>query len=114
MGDDVNWKMNIIKLSEDVANKIEVFDEESEYEFITKWGIYKLHSEYFLEPFHFVKAATKKLIEFCNKYFELLAFNQLLKKYPEVKRKIEESNKSKTHRDFIKDWEIFKRDHLGF
>jgi hypothetical protein len=35
-GDDVNWKMNIIKLSENVANKIEVFDEESEYEFITK------------------------------------------------------------------------------
>ena len=113
-GDDVNWEMNIIKLSEDVANKIEVFDEESEYEFITKWGIYKSHSEYFLEPFHFVKAATKKLIEFCNKYFELLAVNQLLEKYPEVKRKIEESNESKTHRDFIKGLEIFKRDHLGF
>ena len=113
-GDDVNWEMNIIRLSEDVANKIEVFDGESEYEVITRWGIYKSNSEYFLEPFHFVKAATENLIEFCNKYLELLAFNQLLEKNPEVKQKIEESNKSKTHRDFIKNIEIFKRDHLGF
>jgi hypothetical protein len=113
-GDDVNWEMNIIRLSEDVANKIEVFDGESEYEVITRWGIYKSNSEYFLEPFHFVKAATENLIEFCNKYLELLAFNQLLEKKPEVKQNIEESNKSKTHRDFIKNIEIFKRDHLGF
>ena len=113
-GDDVNWKMNMIKLSEDVANMIEEFDEESEYEFVTKWGIYELHPEYFIEPFHFVKAATKKLIEFCNKYFELLDFGQHLEEYPEAKQKIEESNKSKTHGDFIKDLEIFKRDHLGF
>lgn len=113
-GDDVNWEMNIIRLSEDVANTIEVFDGESEYEVITRWGIYKSNSEYFLEPFHFVKAATENLIEFCNKYLELLAFNQLLEKNPEVKQKIEESNKSKTHRDFIKNIEIFKRDHLGF
>lgn len=114
MGDDVNWEMNIIRLSEDVANMIEMFDEESEYEVITRWGIYKSNSEYFLEPFHFVKAATENLIEFCNKYLELLAVNQLLEKNPEVKQKIEESNKSKTHRDFIKNIEIFKRDHLGF
>ena len=113
-GDDVNWEMNIIRLSEDVANKIEVFDGESEYEVITRWGIYKSNSEYFLEPFHFVKAATENLIEFCNKYLELLAFNQLLEKNPEVKQKIEENNKSKTHRDFINGLEIFKRDHLGF
>jgi len=113
-GDDVNWEMNIIRLSEDVANKIEVFDGESEYEVITRWGIYKSDSEYFLEPFHFVKAATENLIEFCNKYLELLAFNQLLEKNPEVKQNIEESNKSITHRDFIKNIEIFKRDHLGF
>ena len=101
-GDDVNWEMNIIRLSEDVANTIEVFDGESEYEVITRWGIYKSNSEYFLEPFHFVKAATENLIEFCNKYLELLAFNQLLEKNPEVKQKIEESNKSKTHRDFTR------------
>ena len=114
MGDDVNWEMNIIRLSEDVANMIEVFDGESEYDPITRWGIYKSNAEYFLEPFHFVKAATENLIEFCNKYFELLDFNPLLEKNPEVKQKIEESNKSITHRDSIKNVEIFKRDHLGF
>lgn len=111
---DVNWKMNVINLPENIVGMIEKFDEESDYEFVTRWGMYKAGSEYFLEPFHFVKAVTRKLVEFCNKYFELLAFNKLLEKHPEVKRKIEESNRSRTHREFIKDLEIFQSDHLGF
>jgi hypothetical protein len=109
-GSEGKWKANIIKIPLNVAEIIRQFDEEQEYEPVTKWGMYSV----FLEPFHFVRAATEKLIEFCNKYFELLNFEELLEMHPEVNRKIEESSKSESHRTFAKELEIFKNNRLGF
>lgn len=112
---DVFWKMNVINLPKDIVGMIEKFDEKSDYEYVTKWGMYNAGSKYcYLEPFHFVKAATIKLVEFCNKYFELLAFKNLLEKHPEVNRKIKESIKSNSHKNFNKSIELFQIDHLGF
>lgn len=104
------WEANFIKVPPDVAEIIRQFDEEQEYELVNRWGMYSG----FLEPFHFVRASTEKLIEFCNRYFELLNFEALLDMYPEVRRKIEESGLSKSHKTFAKESEIFENNHLGF
>lgn len=104
------WKANIIKIPLNVAEIIKQFDEEQKYKPITKWGMYSV----FLEPLHFGRAATEKLIEFCNKYFELLNFEKLLEMHPEVKRKIEESSKLESHKTFVKELEIFENNRLGF
>lgn len=109
-GREGEWKANIVEIPLNVAETIRQFDEEQEYETVTKWGMYSA----FLEPFHFVRAATEKLIEFCSKYFELLNFEELLEMHPEIKRKIEESSKSESHKTFVKELEIFENNRLGF
>ena len=109
-GSDGQWKANVIEIPADVRRKIGQFDQQDASEGLSDWGLY--HT--FLEPFHFVKAATQKLIEFCNEYLERLNFDQRLEMYPEVKQKIEENGKSQTHRIFIKQVELFENNRLGF
>lgn len=104
------WKANIVDIPPNILKIIKQFDKKQEFELVSNWGVYST----FLEPFHFIKAATKKLTEFCDKYFELLNFGELLEMYPEVKRKIEESYKSKSHISFIQELEVFQNNHLGF
>lgn len=109
-GKDARWRANIIQIPSDTAEIIRQFDEEQEYEPVTKWGMYSK----FLEPFHFIKAATEKLVDFCNGYLERLNFNQLLEMHPEVKRKIEESRKPEKYKTFLKELEMFENNRLGF
>jgi len=108
------WKANFVEIPVEVAASISQFDRKHEHEFVTEWGVYGLATKTFIEPFHFVKASARKLTDFCNNYFELLQFGQLLEMYPEVKRKAEENKTSKTQVPFPKQLEIFEKCHLGF
>ncbi|MCX6659216.1 MAG: hypothetical protein NTX81_02380, partial [Candidatus Bathyarchaeota archaeon] len=110
---DMTWQMNAIMLPKEISDIIETYDQRSEFEPITRWGVYG-NGQSFLEPFRFVRATTGKLVEFCNKYFELLDFDKRLEQYPEVRHSMEESNKTKAHQDYANYLALFVKDHLGF
>jgi len=113
-GDGGSWKANAIEIPVDVAESISQFDKKQEHEFVTEWGVYGLDTKTFIEPFHFVKASARKLTDFCNNYFELLNFNQLLEEYSEIRCKIEESRISETSMIPLRMVAIFEKCHLGF
>jgi hypothetical protein len=114
VGQDVRWRINAIQLRADIAKTIEKFNEKSPRELATRWGIYRSGRVCLVEPYRFVRAASWKLFEFCNKYLELLDFGSCLEKRREVKERIDDHSKSKTAQSFDKDMEVFKKDHLGW
>lgn len=70
------WQANFIKVPEgDIEPIRHLNDAERPYDPITEWGIYRLAGEHFIEPYNFSKIAMKKLIEFVNRYLELLGYN---------------------------------------
>lgn len=104
-GRDESWKMNFFKVDGNIFSFIkQCGDKSQEYEVVTEWGIYRLHKDYFLEPFHFAKSATRTSVEFSNKYLELLGFTNYI-----IKLK-----KKKITDDFLRGIEGFERDNLGF
>ena len=97
------WKANFIMIDQDIADFIHLGnDRNQKYEPITQWGMYRLHTDNFLEPFHFAKSATKILITFSNEYLELLGFKDFVFK-----------NKNKDD-DSVGRIDVFKKDNLGF
>ena len=113
-GNEGNWRANSVEIPVEVAEGISQFDKKQEHEFVTEWGVYVPHTQTFVEPFHFVKASARKLTDFCNNYFELLNFNQLLEGYSEIRCKIEKSRISETSMISLRMVEIFEKCHLGF
>lgn len=109
-----SWKASFVEIPEKTLEYINQYDKRQEHEPITEWGVYKLDSRIYIEPFHFTKALAKKLAEFCNKYFELLNFDQLLEMHPEIKDKLEKNKAPGTRSFLIGELELFKKCHLGF
>lgn len=102
-GEEGKWKANFIRISEQMKRYLGgCGDEESEFDPFSKWGFYQLHSELFLEPYHFSTSAIKKLIEFVDKYLELLGYSSFI-----------EDAKQRDN-DFAHTLKLFEKDHLGF
>jgi hypothetical protein len=84
------WKCNFVEISEDIQRLIhQNGDKQQEYDLVSCWGIYNISDEYRLEPFRFVKSATKVLIEFSNEYLRLLGCKDFLE---ELKGKDDKSS----------------------
>jgi len=109
-----SWKASFVEIPEKALEYINQYDRRQEHEPITEWGVYKLDSRIYIEPFHFTKASAGKLAEFCNKYFELLNFDWLLEVHPEVREQLEENRAPGTRSFLIGELELFKKCHLGF
>jgi hypothetical protein len=99
------WKANFIEIDKNTTDLVSSCgDRNQEYEPMTQWGLYKLGTNYFLEPFHFSKAAATLLFSFSNRYLDLLGFSNFIED-------MERQGKKDTFLSTIK---IFKRDSLGF
>jgi len=98
------WKANFIEIDKTTVDLIRSCgDKNQEYEPTTCWGRYRLQ-HYFLEPFHFSKAAATSLLSFSNRYLELLGFSNF----------IEDTEREGKKDNFLSTIKIFKRDNLGF
>jgi hypothetical protein len=96
------WKANFIKVTESIKQKLNFCgDKNSENDPFTKWGFYQLHGELFLDPYNFSIEAIKKLIEFVDKYLELLDYSSFI-----------DSRKQKTD-SFTEILNLFEKYHLG-
>jgi hypothetical protein len=101
--DDIKWEANFIKINADIHEAIKrCRDSPEKYGYLSKWGVYTIHTDIFLEPYRFLKNAVKHLIPFIDKYFELLGFNNFI-----------ENQKRKKDR-FTETLVRFEADHLGF
>lgn len=101
---DEKWEanfINITKLELQYINGLNNVDEK--YQNTTSWGVYELHDNIFLDPYIFSKKATSTLIEFSNKYLQLLNFNKF----------IQDLISKNLYNSFCKDCEIFNKGYLG-
>jgi len=98
-----SWEANFIEVTDEIKQKLKFCgDRNSEYDPFTKWGFYQLHSELFLDPYNFSINAIKILIEFVDKYLELLGYSSFI-----------DLQKQKTE-DFTDSLNVFEKYHLGF
>ncbi len=96
------WQMNFIRVDQKIVQLIhQCKDKPRAYDVITEYGLYQIASEHFLEPFRFAKSATNVLINFADKYLELLGFSNFV-----------EGLNQKEH--FAKELDLFEKARLGF
>ncbi len=101
---DKKWEanfINITKLEPLYINDLKDVDEK--YQNTTSWGVYKLQDNIFLDPYIFSKKATSTLIDFSNKYLQLLNFNNF----------IQDLISKNLYNSFCKNCEIFNKGYLG-
>jgi len=100
-GHSDHWQANFIRVPSELLYYIkQCGDTEGDYEPWTKFGVY---DKSFLLPYKFAKSTTLLLSEFCNKYLQLLGFENF----------IEEIEKKKPQDDFVRNIRTFERDNLG-
>jgi len=93
----------ILSINEEIKQKLKACgDKDSNYDPFTRWGFYELHTEKLLDPYHFSLEAIKKLIEFVERYLELLGYNSFI-----------EAQKQKDD-DFTRTLKFFEQFNLGF
>lgn len=110
---DENFYLNMVRISESFFERITLLSKEDGNK-LSSWGHYKSHNDYFLEPNRFVSRASIELFKFVNDYLETLDFKSLLNKYPEIKKRILESEQKDTATNYQKTLEVFKKMSLGF
>ena len=77
------WEANILEVPKEVANLIKACgDRKSSTNPFSEWGVFAFSSKPVLVPHLFAAAATKKLVEFSNKYLEHLGFSDYVKGLP--------------------------------
>lgn len=79
--DEYGWEFGGFKIDIELRNHIRSCgDKKLSYISLTNWGVHETHWETvnYLEPFHFIKAATNLLTEFSNRYLELLGFSNFI------------------------------------
>ncbi len=108
-----HFYLNMLKVPKVFFDKIAALSKEKG-ERLEKWGHYKSHDRYFLEPYRFVKKATPMLINFVNEYLGLLDLNEYEKTIPDLENKIRRSDATDTHQKFLQDLDIFSRARLGY
>jgi len=102
--DENGWEMIELDLDKNIRNHIRLCGEKKlKYLPLTDWGVHETYwkSLNHLEPFHFVKAATKFLIKFSNEYLRLLGFNDFIKEL-----KMEDKP---MHKRFVLNIELIKK-----
>lgn len=110
---DENFYFNMVRIPKEFFDQIvEISKEKGET--LGKWGHYKSHEDYFLEPYCFVKKATPTLIDFVNEYLGLLDFDEYKRVNPKLKKKIEDSNNSNLHKQFLHNLDNFDKFRLGY
>ena len=74
-GSNGEWKANFIWTDSGIVKSIRnCGDVPRAYDPISEWGVYESGRNHFFDPFHFAKAAGKKLSEFVDRYLELLGY----------------------------------------
>jgi len=103
--DEEKHIISAVEVNEKTINLIkQCGDKIREYDNYTEWGVFNYHNKYFISPFCFAKTATKTLIDFSNKYLELLGYCNF----------IDELQKKNINDPFLKDLKIFETNRLGF
>jgi len=104
-GGEERYEIGTVEVKGDIINSIKLCgDKIRKYDNFTQWGIFEFNNSYFLEPFHFVKTASKTLVNFSNKYLALLDF----------KNYIEGLRKNDINDHFLRSLELFTKNKLGF
>jgi len=104
-GGEERYEIGTVEVKGDIINSIKLCgDKIRKYDNFTQWGVFKFNNNYFLEPFHFVKTATKILVNFSNKYLGLLNYKNF----------IEELQKKNLNDPFLGSLELFTKNRLGF
>lgn len=105
--------LNMVRISEEFFNRIVALSK-NQGDKLNTWGHQKSHTDYFLEPYRFVKETTGMLISFVNEYLDILDFEKYLKIHPEIKKRIKESETKKSHKDYEQSLSIFEKGNLGY
>lgn len=105
--------LNMVKISDEFFNKIVALSRDKGDK-LSKWGHYKSHGDYYLEPYRFVKETTLVLINFVNEYLKLLDFKEYLKSHPKIVEKIKEGQNKDTSQNYEKTLSIFEKFNLGY
>ncbi len=95
-GEDARWRANVVKLD---VKQIDKIQECRRWGNPSNWGVFAS----FLEPFEFSVTALRVLMEFADKYLELLGQPSFV-----------EAQKTKKEDPFTKDLLDFEKYHLGF
>ncbi len=98
-------KIGTVEVGQEIIDLVnQCGDAIREYDNFTEWGVINSNNIHSLIPFYFAKTAARTLIEFSNKYLELLGYNNF----------IDELQK-KDHNDiFLEDIKLFEKNRLGF
>ena len=72
--DGTKWESNFIKIDKNIWDIINRLSDLDNLDPFSKWGKYKLHDFYFLEPFTFCKEFLRRLIPFVDFFLENLEF----------------------------------------
>ncbi|GAH46811.1 unnamed protein product, partial [marine sediment metagenome] len=74
------------------------------YDNFIEWGVFNHDKKYFISPYYFAKKTTRTLIEFSNKYLELLGYCNF----------IDELQKKDPNDHFVESIRSFETNRLGF
>lgn len=103
---DSKWEANFIKIPKKARDYIKnMRDVKKEFDPFTVWGLYykkNVGNEFYLEPYSFSMKAIVTLIDFVDKYLELLGYPSFI----EAKKKRDD--------DFTRTLTVFEKYHLGF
>ena len=99
-----SWQANVIAITKEMADIISRCGDSKElYTPFTKWGIYKIYNDVgYLEPYRFIKAAAQTLLEFTDKYLEMLGESNWVEMTDQKKNAL------------IENIQLFEKWHLGF
>lgn len=102
---DTKWRMNFVSVNEDIAQLLrQCGDAPQKYDLVTRWGFYELgDANYLLEPFRFAKSVTKQLVQFSDRYLELLGFTNF----------VEDAKSMPEYHDFVEGIEKFRQGNFG-
>jgi len=104
-GSDGEWKANFIWTNSSTVRSIRnCGDVPRAYDATSEWGVYESGRNHFFDPFHFAKAAGKKLSEFVDRYLELLGYRNWA----------EESDASIQVTRFRAELRGFRKNRLGY
>ena len=103
--DEEKHTISAVEINEKTINLIkQCGDKKGKYDNFTEWGVFYYENKYFINPFYFAKKTTRTLIEFSNKYLELLGYCNF----------IDELQKKNLNDPFLKDLKLFETNRLGF
>lgn len=105
--DEYGYEMVVIEINKKLRDYIRSCgDKKQKYKSITHWGVHETRwpTLSYLDPFYFIKTATRCLIEFSNKYLEMLGFSDFV-------MELENQNPQDS---YLIDIKLIRNESLGF